>query len=361
MSLEQLDAATWFPKARRDVLKRTFATASPAARDVLPFAIATHNATALEFWRELAHEYTRRDTQGFLTRPILEHLLTVAGRKTLKPAALRGEIETYLVAAQGPNSAADARTKILSIGNEVSLGNAHGIYISAARKAPKSAWPKSPPHLNGPVPVLTVFETAEVTIALAKLALERSKNAEGEKVLQIARKQLAWHRDGAKGAGFAVTHATRDSKLFAVPPTDKKKGPGFALARAALMEACNVNHISGRGTSIKMAVMHGLELGEAWWLEQVDEALMLADARAAFEKRNQQPSKPIEHLVWRGGDKTTSLWLVRLKATPPRYALLAKLGRNWTTQEGDLESVAATIPEAWFARAMPVVELRRNT
>ncbi|MDP2274086.1 MAG: hypothetical protein Q8N23_36030 [Archangium sp.] len=58
-----------------------------------------------------------------------------------------------------------------------------------------------------------------------------------------------------------------------------------------------------RGTSIKSAVMWGLELGEAWWL--------------------------------------------------------AQLGRNWTSVEGDLESVAATVPDTWFARAMPVIEKRR--
>ena len=55
----------------------------------------------------------------------------------------------------------------------------------------------------------------------------------------------------------------------------------------------------------------------------------------------------------------TGLWLVRLAGTPKRYALLAKLGRNWSTHEGDLESIAATIPEAWFARAMPIIERRR--
>ena len=127
--------------------------------------------------------------------------------------------------------------------------------------------------------------------------------------------------------------------------------------RAALMEACNIDHVSARGTSIKSAVMWGLELGEAWWLAQLDEALMLADARAAWEKRSQQTSSPLVHLVWRGGDQTTRLWLVRLKSGT--YALLAKLGRNWTSVEGDLESVAATVPDGWFARAMPVIEKRR--
>lgn len=28
-------------------------------------------------------------------------------------------------------------------------------------------------------------------------------------------------------------------------------------------------------------------------------------------------------------------------------------------REGDLPSVAATVPDAWFARAMPVIEKRR--
>jgi hypothetical protein len=352
MSLDQLDAATWFPKNRRDVMKRVYAEVPKLGQELLGFALATQNATAVEFWRELAREVLLRDRGGFLTRPIAEHLITVAGRKTLKPAVLRGEIETFLVAAQGPETAAQARERLLSLGNDVSLGNAHGIYISAARKAQKSAWPKSPPHLNGPVPALTVFETAEVSITMAQHALGKSQSAEGEALLELARRQLTWARAGKKGTPPATTQRS-------VPATDKKKGPGFALARAALMEACNVDHVSARGTSIKSAVMHGLQLGEAWWLEQLDEALMVADARAAFEKRNQQPSKPLEHLVWRGGDKSTALWLVRLQGTPKRYALLAKLGRNWSTQEGDLESVAATIPEAWFARAMPVVERRR--
>jgi hypothetical protein len=234
----------------------------------------------------------------------------------------------------------------------VSLANAHGIYISATRKAKKSSLPKSPPHLDGPIPELTVLETAELTIELAEHALGKAPNEEGTKLLELARTQLKWRRAGGQGTPPASTSSS-------VPPTSKAKGAGFALARAALMEACNVDHVSGRGTSIKTGVIHGLALGEQWWLELVDEALMRADARSAFERRGQSTSRPIEHLVWRGGDKSTGLWLVRLEGTPKRYALLAKLGRTWSSQEGGLESVAATIPEAWFARAMPIVERRR--
>ena len=131
------------------------------------------------------------------------------------------------------------------------------------------------------------------------------------------------------------------------------------LAPPALMEGGNNDYVSGAGASLKRGVENRLSLGESWWLEVVDEALMRADARAAFEKRNQKTSKPIEHVVWRGGDKANALWLVRLAATPKRYALLVKLGRNWSTQEGDLESIAATIPEMWFAKAMPIIEKRR--
>lgn len=347
----ELDEATWFPKARREVMKRVLQDADPRLKELLPFALATRSAAAVEFWRDLHVVYLRRDTSGAMTRPVLEHLITVAGRKTLKPAVLRGAIETFLVSANGPASSADARTALFALGNEVSLANAHGIYISAARKAQKSALPKTPPHLDGPLPTLTVYETVELTLELAEAALQKAPHADGPPLIALARKQLAWHRAGQQGAPPASTRT--------VPPTAKAKGPGFALARAALMEACNVDHVSGRGTSIKSGVQHGLSLGEAWWLETVDEALMRADARAAFEKRGQATSKPIEHLVWRGGDKSSALWLVRLKGEPRRYALLVKLGRNWSTQEGDLESVAATIPEAWFARAMGVIERRR--
>ena len=353
MSLELLEQSTWFPKSRREVIKRVFGGAPEPIRAVLPFALATQAPAAVEFWRELAVTYLPRDTNGAMTQPVLEHLITLAGKKTLKPAVLRGATETLLVSSLGPASSAEARAQLLALGqNEVSLANAHGIYISAARKAKKTSLPKSPPHLDGPVPALTVLETAELTIELAEHALQKAPNDEGTKLLALARTQLEWQRAGAKGSPPATTSRS-------VPPTSKSRGPGFALARAALMEACNVDHVSGRGTSIKTGVQHGLALGESWWLELVDEALMRADARSAFERRGQSTSRPIEHLVWRGGDKSTGLWLVRLTGTPKRYALLAKLGRNWTSQEGDLESIAATVPEAWFARAMPIIERRR--
>ncbi|MBL8915160.1 MAG: hypothetical protein JNM17_30935 [Archangium sp.] len=353
MGISQLDEATWFPKARREVIGRVFNDAPKSLQDLLPFALATKSDAAVEFWRELAVQWLRRDTSGSMTRPVLEHLITLAGKKTLKPAQLRGAIEMFLVSANGPASSADAREALFALGNEVSLAQAHGIYISAARKAAKVSLPKTPPHLDGPIPALTVFETAELTIELAEIALEKKPDAEGKKLVALARKQVAWRRDEKRK--LPPPADTRTS----VPPTSKAKGPGFALARAALMEACNIDHVSGRGTSIKSGVQHGLSLGESWWLEVVDEALMRADARAAFEKRNQKTSKPIEHVVWRGGDKANALWLVRLAATPKRYALLVKLGRNWSTQEGDLESIAATIPEMWFAKAMPIIEKRR--
>lgn len=353
MSVELLDESTWFPKARREVMKRVFQQAAEPARAVLPFALATKAPTAVEFWRELAVTYLPRDSSSALTRPVLEHLIALAGRKTLKPAVIRGAIETLFISSLGPASSADARAKILALGqDEVSLANAHGIYISAARKAKKTSLPKAPPHLDGPVPSLTVLETAELTIELAEQALLKAPNEDGTRLLALARTQLKWKRAGGKGTPPATT-------AHSVPPTSKSKGPGFALARAALMEACNVDHVSGRGTSIKTGVTHGLALGEAWWLELVDEALMRADARSAFERRGQSTTKPIEHVVFRGGDKSTELWLVRLAGTPKRYALLAKLGRTWTSQEGDLESIAATVPEAWFARAMPIIERRR--
>lgn len=124
------------------------------------------------------------------------------------------------------------------------------------------------------------------------------------------------------------------------------------------MEARNIDHVSGRGTSIKSAVSYGLELGDhAWWLIQVDEVIMLADARAACERRNQRTSSPLAHLGWRGGDASGRLWPARLQTRS--YALLAKVGWNGSSTEGDLESVVATFPEAWFARAMPVIERRR--
>lgn len=105
-------------------------------------------------------------------------------------------------------------------------------------------------------------------------------------------------------------------------------------------------------------MVRGLELGDhAWWLEQVDEAVMLADARTAWERKGQQTSRPIAHVVWRGGDKASRLWLARLASGS--YALLAKLGRTWANSEGDLDAVVGTIPDAWLAKAAPFIERRK--
>jgi hypothetical protein len=349
MSLEDdLRNAKWLPSARREVLSRALPSATEAGRALLAVALATHSAPALELWGDLVRRVLPADAAKRLTPQGLEHALRVTAKKTVKPAVLRAALD----AVRDSSGALldEARASLLALGNEVSLANAHGIYVAAARKADPGALPKSAPHLDGPVPELTIFQTAELTIALARLALSRAKSDEGLTLLKQAEAQLAWERAVKKKGPAPV-------QKWTLPGPAKAKGPGFALARAAAMEACNVFHVSGRGTSIKGAVQAGLALGEAWWLEQLDEALMLADARSAFEKRGQSPSAPVEHLVWRGGDGSARLWLVRLANR--QYALLARLGRTWQVHEGDLESVAATLPEAWFARAMPCVERRR--
>lgn len=342
---EQLRETMWLPRDRREVMLNTLAACKREGRALLSFALATHSVPGVEFWRDLCTTLLPSDTGLRFTEELSRHGITIAAARTVRPTVLRDAFTAVknATAEELPH----ARAVFLALGSGVSLANGHGIYVTATRKAQKASLPQEPPHLGGPTPELTVFETVEVALAMARLALSRKPHAEGSQVLALAERRLAWARVGAKG---------RPPESI-IPATSKAKGPGFALARAALMEACNLDHVSARGTSIKSAVMWGLELGEAWWLAQLDEALMLADARAAWEKRDRQTSSPLVHLVWRGGDKTTRLWLVRLKSGT--YALLAKLGRNWTSVEGDLESVAATVPDGWFARAMPVIEKRR--
>ena len=339
--------AMWIPRDRRDVMLRTLAQSGSEGRALLPTALATLSVPGVEFWHELCVALLPKDPQRRLTEDLARHGITVAGARTVRPTDLREALERIKTA--DAKDLPTARAAFLALGAGVSLANAHGIYVTATRKAQKVSLPKEPVHLGGPVPELTILETVEVAIAMARHALEKNPGAEAKDLLRLAERRLAWERAGGKKDAPAT--------LTNVPATSKAKGPAFALARAALMEACNTGHVSSRGTSIKAAVMWGLQLGEAWWLTQLDEALMLADARAAWEKRGQKTSSPLTHLVWRGGDKTTRLWMVRLESG--QYALLAKLGRNWNTVEGDLESVAATIPDAWFARAMPVVQARR--
>lgn len=343
----RLSEAMWVPRDRRDVFARVLSGAGKESRGLFAFAFATLSVPALEFWQELNSRLFPKDPQRRFDEVLCRHGITIAGARTVRPAALSTAALAVLSATA--EELPGRREAFLSLGAGISLANAHGIYVTATRKAQKASLPKSPPHLDGPVPELTVFETVEVAINLARLALGKKPNAEADALLALSKRQLDWQRGEQKGAEPAPAHA--------VPATSKPKGPGFALARAALMEARNVDHVSARGTSIKSAVMWGLELGESWWLEQLDEALMLADARSAFEKRKQRTSSPIVHVVWRGGDKTSRLWLVRLQSGT--FALLAKLGRNWTTVEGDLSSVAATVPDTWFAKAMPVIEQRK--
>jgi hypothetical protein len=342
-----LRATMWLPRDRREVMLRTLKATGAEGRALLPIALATQSVPGVEFWNELCLAILPKDVDRRFTGEITRHGITVAGARTVPHTALRSAFLALKNA--DPKDVPHARAAFLALGTGVSLAHAHGIYVSATRKAQRASLPKEPPHLDGPVPELTVFETVEVALAMARLALSKKPHAEAKDLVALAERQLAWARGDQKKPAPASTAI--------VPATSKSKGPGFALARAALMEACNVDHVSARGTSIKSAVMHGLELGEEWWLGQLDEALMLADARAAWEKRGQRTSSTVTHLVWRGGDKTTRLWVVRMKSG--KYALLAKLGRNWTSVEGDLESVAATVPDAWFARAMPVIEQRR--
>lgn len=346
---KQVSDSTWLPKARRDsVLAVLGSTAGKQARELLVFALGTKHPAAVDEWVLITRVVLPKDARHRLTDALLQHALTVAGARSARPAVLRKALDTLVTCSD--LDLPHARNALLALGAGVSLADAHGLYVSATRKADKSALPTTPPHLGGPMPELTVFETVEVALALARLALGKKPSPDGDRLVALAEQQLSWARGGKKG--------TAPTQRSDEPAPARAKGPSWALARAALMEARNIDHVSGRGTSIKSSVSYGLELGDpAWWLTQVDELVMLADARAAWERRNQRTSSPLVHLVWRGGDSSSRLWLARLRSGS--YALLAKLGRNWSSTEGDLESVAATVPDAWFSRAMPVIERRR--
>lgn len=249
-----LNAATWVPKAMRDSAARQLASASPPAHELLAFALTTRSPEAVGFWRTLQRDHVPRDTQHRLTPVLQRHLVTVAGARTVRPMKL-AEAITAVLAAAGPTEVEVTQRALLELGQGVSLAEAHGIYVSVARKAPAHAQPKQPPHLGGPVPELSVFETVELAIALATIAIGKRPDAECEALVARATKVLALVRaDKAK----TISAAER-----VVPPTAKAKGPAFTLARAALKEAWSTDHVSGRGTSIKSGVVAGLELGEA--------------------------------------------------------------------------------------------------
>jgi hypothetical protein len=344
-----LAAATWVPKLTRDGAARRLPTASAAALELLAFALSTRNPEAVSFWLTLDRNHLPKDLHHRLTPSLQRHLVSVAGARTERPTRLTQALTAVLTAVT-PAAVEAAQTAVLQLGQGLSLAQAHGLYVSAARAAPASAQPRSAPHLGGPTPELSVFETVQLAIDLTTMAVQKQPNAEADALRTRAVKVLGLARAGLTAK---VSQAER-----AIPATSKAKGPVFTLARAALKEAWSTDHVSGRGTSIKSAVVVGLTLGDpVWWLEQLDEAIMRADARTAWERRGQATSSPLQHCVWRGGDPSSKLWLCRLESG--HYALLSKLGRTWSSTEGDLDSVTATLPDTWFGHAMPVIQTRR--
>jgi len=344
-----LEAATWVPKVTRDQAARRLPTASAPDRELLAFALSSGQTEAVGFWCTLQRQHLPRDPHHRLTPAVQRHLISVAGARTEPPSKLDKAIQAILSAA-GPAAVDAAQQALLELGRGISLAEAHGLYVSAARKAPPTALPRSAPHLGGPIPELSVFETVELAIALATIALAMQPSDECRQLIDRATRVLKLVRTAT------AQKASKEERQ--VPDSSSKKGPAFTLARAAVKEAWSTDHVSGRGTSIKSAVAAGLQLGDpTWWLTQVDEQVMCCDARTAWERREKSTSSPLVHCVWRGGDKTSRIWLGRLESG--RYALLSKLGRTWSSTEGDLDSVVATIPDSWFATAMPIIEARR--
>ncbi|MFO0598131.1 MAG: hypothetical protein U0228_22705 [Myxococcaceae bacterium] len=344
---ETLEASTWLPKDTRRRVERTATELGPPSHALLEYALSLKVQAAVDTWSDTVRDALRRDHERRVTDELLRHLIALGASKSFGRAKLRAAVDTVLAAA--PDDVAAARLKVMDLQAGVSLSNGHSIFVAAARKANKTALKKTP-HLGGPVPELSVFETVEVNLALARLALSKKDDAESRGLVKLAEAQLEWARGGSKGP------APQQKHLVAAP--SPAKGPVFALARSALMEACNIDHVSGRGTSIKAAAPRGLELGDhAWWLEQVDEAIMTADARTAWERRGQTTKQPIVKCLFRGGDAKSRVWLALL--ADGTWALLAKLGKNWQSTEGDAESVGATMPDQWFAAAGPVIAERR--
>jgi hypothetical protein len=344
-----LDAATWVPRVIRDNTAGLLPTATDAAKELLAFALASGQTAAVAFWRTLVRQYLPRDPHRRLTPELQRHLISVSGARTVQPATLDKAIKAIFSAA-GPVAVDAAQQALLQLGRGLSLAQAHGLYVSAARKAPAAALPRSAPHLGGPIPELSVFETVELAIALATIAAAKQPSDEVRLLIERATRVLKLVRTAT---AQKASRADRE-----VPDTAPKKGPAFTLARAAVKEAWSTDHVSARGTSINSAVVAGLQLGDpAWWLGQIDEQVMCCDARTAWERRDKSTSSPLVHCVWRGGDSTSRIWLGRLESG--RYALLSKLGRTWNSTEGDLDSVVATIPDGWFATAMPIIEARR--
>ncbi len=348
--IEALKAATWVPAGSRGRALARATLAGEPERRLLGEVIEARSVAGVECWVDLMVLVLPKDPRRQLDERSLRKALSLAAAKTLKPAKLRALL--LAIADASPATLPDARAALLEVDAlvGVSLAKAHGIYLAAARSAPVTALPKTPPHLDGPTPELSVLETVEVAVSLARSSLDREPGHAGEALLALARAELAWVRQGRQGP----EPTTWEDE----PKTSKAKGRAWGVARAALIESRNTDHVSGRGTSLKSAAVSGMpEGGEAEWLTRIDEAVMLGDARTWWERRNLRTSSPIAKLVWRGGDASTRLWLVQLEQGP--YALLAKLGARWASNEGGLEEVCATLPDGWFARAMPHVEARR--
>lgn len=222
-----LEAATWVPKVVRDGALRLLATSREPAKALLAGALETGHPEAVSFWQALQSVHLPKDRQARLTTPLQKHLIAVAGARTVRPVKLNATINALLTAPAEGVMAAEAA--VLALGQGISLANAHGIYVSATRKAPITALPSTPPHLDGPLPELSIYETVELALGLARVATQKRPSAECDALIASAERVLKLARSDTTSTALAADKV--------IPAPSKPKGPAFTLARAALKEA----------------------------------------------------------------------------------------------------------------------------
>lgn len=228
--------------------------------------------------------------------------------------------------------------------------NGHNLLVAALRAAPEEALPDGVLHHGGPIPKPTARSIIALAVWCAARVAEYCPASEKplfEQALGFARAALA----GEPPSQDELEEVCRR----------KPRSGAFAVARAAATEVRTlITRPDMTGTALRPAMaklvpllleQEGVDAVRSFLVE-LDDALTVADVRAALERRKKEPTSAIVISLWRGADDkgAGSHWLARLE--DGRYGLLSKPGRNWVWTEGRRDDLLAMVPDERFEEAV---------
>lgn len=219
----------------------------------------------------------------------------------------------------------------------------HRILGSAMRAADRAASPE-PPHLGGPLPVLSSRMQLLVGVRLAEVPARIASDLEGFRALvRLATRVLDGERldnrmlDGVSKPSKSDEPALRFAKLVAraanhylwAPPSARNAvGTSLETAAAAVVPVVS-------------------DVGE--WLARIDRELVRGELEELLAARELVATSPIARVLARPAGRNGKLGCALARLDGGRFGLFVKLKARWEWHEGDRDHVFATVPEDYMA------------